>query len=179
MQKFTRGKHLSPSPGGGARRQRRLPDHRSARDVRHDVRAAAGGAAAGAGAAALLEPAYRLDACAIERLRAAEHHLLAGGIETDTADQLHDRGVRFHESLVEASGNAFFIDTIRRVNRVRRLLSYRSMQHRERYPEHARQHLHILDLLARERNEAASDMMRAHLRHTLDAITNIASILEP
>ncbi|MBX9431834.1 GntR family transcriptional regulator [Ralstonia pseudosolanacearum] len=129
--------------------------------------------------AALLEPGYRLDARVIERLRAAEHHLLAGGIETDTADQLHDRGVRFHESLVEASGNAFFIDTIRRVNRVRRLLSYRSMQHRERYPEHARQHLHILDLLARERNEAASDMMRAHLRHTLDAITNIASILEP
>ncbi|MEF9415630.1 GntR family transcriptional regulator [Ralstonia sp. SM1864_UCD524_TZ4] len=129
--------------------------------------------------AALLEPGYRLDARVIERLRAAEHHLLAGGIETDTADQLHDRGVRFHESLVEASGNAFFIDTIRRVNRGRRLLSYRSMQHRERYPEHARQHLHILDLLARERNEAASDMMRAHLRHTLDAITNIASILEP
>ena len=34
-------------------------------------------------------------------------HLLNGGIETDTADQLHDRGVRFPESLVEASGNAF------------------------------------------------------------------------
>lgn len=129
--------------------------------------------------AALLEPGYRLDPRVIERLRAAENHLLAGGIETDTADQLHDRGVRFHESLVEASGNAFFIDTIRRVNRVRRLLSYRSMQHRERYPEHARQHLHILDLLARERNEEASDMMRAHLRHTLDAIANISSILEP
>ncbi|MCL9843942.1 GntR family transcriptional regulator [Ralstonia solanacearum] len=129
--------------------------------------------------AALLEPGYRLDPRVNERLRAAENHLLAGGIETDTADQLHDRGVRFHESLVEASGNAFFIDTIRRVNRVRRLLSYRSMQHRERYPEHARQHLHILDLLARERNEEASGMMRAHLRHTLDAIANISSILEP
>ncbi|WP_055324781.1 GntR family transcriptional regulator [Ralstonia solanacearum] len=129
--------------------------------------------------AALLEPGYRLDPRVSERLRAAENHLLAGGIETDTADQLHDRGVRFHESLVEASGNAFFIDTIRRVNRVRRLLSYRSMQHRERYPEHARQHLHILDLLARERNEEASDLMRAHLRHTLDAIANISSILEP
>jgi DNA-binding GntR family transcriptional regulator len=120
-----------------------------------------------------------LDARVIERLRAAENHLLDGGIETDTADQLHDRGVRFHESLVEASGNAFFIDTIRRVNRVRRLLSYRSMQHRERYPEHARQHLYILELLARERNEEASEMMRAHLRHTLDAISKISNILTP
>ena len=41
------------------------------------------------------------------RCRSAEQHLLDGGIETDTADQLHDRGVRFHESLVEASGVTF------------------------------------------------------------------------
>lgn len=129
--------------------------------------------------AALLEPGYRLERKVLERCRDVEKHLLAGGIETDTADQLHDRGVRFHESLVEASGNSFFIDTIRRVNRVRRLLSYRSMQHRERYVEHAKQHLHLLELLERERNEEASVMMRAHLRHTLDAISKISSILTP
>ena len=70
-------------------------------------------------------------------------------------DQLHDRGVRFHESLVEASGNPFFIDTIRRVNRVRRLLSYRSMQDRKRYKEHCKQHLNLLALLEKERNEEA------------------------
>lgn len=129
--------------------------------------------------AALLEPGYRIERKTIERLRAAENHLLSGGIETDTADQLHDRGVRFHESLVEASGNPFFIDTIRRVNRVRRLLSYRSMRHRERYPEHAKQHLHLLDLLAHDRNEEASAAMREHLEHTLNALAKISEILEP
>lgn len=129
--------------------------------------------------AALLEPGYRLDPRVLERLRAAELHLLNGGIETDTADQLHDRGVRFHESLVEASGNAFFTDAIRRVNRVRRLLSYRSMRDRERYPEHARQHLHILELLEREKNDEASAFLHEHLRHTLDALASIASILKP
>ena len=98
-------------------------------------------------------------------------HLLNGGIETDTADQLHDRGVRFHESLVEASGNAFFIDTIKRVNRVRRLLSYRSMQHREHYTVHCKQHLYVLDLLERERNEETSFALREHLQHTLDALS--------
>jgi DNA-binding GntR family transcriptional regulator len=45
------------------------------------------------------------------------------------------------------------------------------------YPEHARRHLAILELLERERNEEASDMMRAHLRHTLDAISKISNIL--
>jgi DNA-binding GntR family transcriptional regulator len=129
--------------------------------------------------AALLEPGYKLERKVLERCRDTERHLLAGGIETDTADQLHDRGVRFHESLVEASGNSFFIDTIRRVNRVRRLLSYRSMQHRERYVEHAKQHLHLLELLERERNEDAAEAMREHLLHTLDALSRISEILEP
>ena len=129
--------------------------------------------------AALLEPGYRLDPRTIAQLRAAEVHLLEGGIETDTADQLHDRGVRFHEALVEASGNAFFIDAIRRVNRVRRLLSYRSMRERSRYADHARQHLHLLDLLERGRNEDASQAMRDHLGHTLTALARITDILEP
>jgi DNA-binding GntR family transcriptional regulator len=128
--------------------------------------------------AALLEPGYRLDKAVIQRCRAAELHLLQGGIETDTADQLHDRGVRFHESLVEGSGNPFFIDTMRRVNRVRRLLSYRSMRDRSRYKEHCDQHLMLLDLLERERNEEAADAMRQHLGSTLRNLARISDILD-
>ena len=114
----------------------------------------------------------------IARCRADEKHLLEGGIQTDTADQLHDRGVRFHESLVEGSGNPFFIDTIRRVNRVRRLLSYRSMRDRSRYKEHCQQHLHLLDLLERGRNEEASAAMRQHLSSTLLNLSKISSLLK-
>jgi len=128
--------------------------------------------------AALLEPGFKLDPELLEQLRATERHLLAGGIETATADELHNRGVRFHESLVEASGNAFFIDTIKRVNRVRRLLSYRSMRQRDRYPEHCRQHLHVLDLLVRERNDEASAFMKEHLQYTLSSISKIGDILK-
>ncbi|CAB3835316.1 GntR family transcriptional regulator [Achromobacter mucicolens] len=127
--------------------------------------------------AALREPGFRIDKSVLARCRAAELHLLEGGIATDTADQLHDRGVRFHESLVEASGNPFFIDTIKRVNRVRRLLSYRSMQDRSRYKQHCDQHLAILDLLERERNDEAADALAAHLRSTLDNLARISGIL--
>jgi DNA-binding GntR family transcriptional regulator len=129
--------------------------------------------------AALLEPGYRLDPKVIEQCRAAEQHLLGGGIETDTPDQLHERGVRFHESLIEASGNPFFIDTIRRVNRVRRLISYRSMQDRKRYKEHCQQHLHLLDLLEATRNQEAADIMREHLSRTLKNHQKIRKILKP
>jgi DNA-binding GntR family transcriptional regulator len=127
--------------------------------------------------AALLEPRYRLDPQVLERCRTAEQRLLDGGIQSATADQLHDRGVRFHESLVEASGNAFFIDSIRRVNRVRRLLSYRSTQDRARYPEHCEQHLRILELLEQERNEEASSRLREHLASTLRNLARISHVL--
>jgi DNA-binding GntR family transcriptional regulator len=129
--------------------------------------------------AALLEPGYKLDRRILQQCRETELRLLNGGIETASADELHDRGVRFHESLVEASGNPFFIDTIKRANRVRRLLSYRSMTRRDRYPEHCRQHLHILELLDQDRNAEASAFMREHLEHTLRALAKIEHILQP
>ena len=83
--------------------------------------------------AALLEPGYRLEPAVIERLRATEVELLDGALETISPDALHERGVRFHESIVGASRNPFFLDALRRINRVRRLLSYRSMATRDRY----------------------------------------------
>jgi len=129
--------------------------------------------------AALLEPSYHLPPEVLEKCRAAEHHLLDGGIEIDTPDQLHERGVRFHESLVEASGNPFFIDTIRRVNRVRRLISYRSMQDRKRYTEHCQQHLQVLDLIAKGKRVDAAEIMRKHLQRTLENHQKIRRLLNP
>lgn len=128
--------------------------------------------------AALLEPSFEISPQVIEQCRAAELHLLNGGIETDTADQLHARGVRFHESLVEASGNPFFIETIKRVNRVRRLLSYRSMQNRARYKDHCEQHLEILALLEQGKNKEAAQALKTHLECTLVNYTNISKLLE-
>lgn len=129
--------------------------------------------------AALLEPGYKLAPEVYEQARAAELHLLNGGIETASASELHDRGVRYPESLVEGSGNPFFIDTIKRVNRVRRLLSYRSMENRDRYQEHCKQHLHVLELLKAERNEEAAQFLREHLVHTVNALSRIEDILKP
>jgi DNA-binding GntR family transcriptional regulator len=129
--------------------------------------------------AALIEPSYRLERDAAARLRAAEERLLAGAIETDTADALHERGVRFHETIVGASGNPFFLETVRRINRVRRLLSYRSMLDRSRYRQHCREHLAILDLLEREQNEGAASALRRHLEGTMTNLRKIRAILDP
>ena len=127
--------------------------------------------------AALMEPGYHIAPEVLARCRAAEIHLLEGGIDTDTPDQIHERGVRFHEALVEGSNNPFFIDAIRRVNRVRRLLSYRSTQDRKRYRQHCQQHLAILDLLEAGRNEEAAQALREHLSATQRNMQKIAKIL--
>ena len=128
--------------------------------------------------AALLEPAYRLDPETAARCREAELRLLNGAIETDSPDALHERGVRFHEAIIGASGNPFFLEAVRRINRVRRLLSYRSMVDRKRYRQQCEEHLLILDLLERKRNEEASQALRRHLEHTIGNLQAIRPILE-
>jgi DNA-binding GntR family transcriptional regulator len=128
--------------------------------------------------AALLEPTYRLDAETAARCRAAETRLLAGAIETDSADALHERGVRFHETIIGASGNPFFLETVRRINRVRRLLSYRSMVDRKRYRQQCEEHLEILDLLENDKNREASRALRRHLEHTVVNLKEIRNVLE-
>ena len=128
--------------------------------------------------AALLEPGYHLDQQTLERCKETEIKILEEGIESYTTDQLHQRGVRFHVALVEASGNPFFIDTINRIHRVRRLLSYRSMKDRKRHTEHARQHLEILNLLEQNKNAEASEALKKHLESTIKNISEISNLLE-
>jgi DNA-binding GntR family transcriptional regulator len=127
--------------------------------------------------AALLEPGYHLASESIVACRAAEERLLAGAIDTDSADALHERGVRFHETIVGGSGNPFFLDTIRRINRVRRLLSYRSMLDRKRYRQQCEEHLAIFDSLARGQQAEAAELLRLHLSHTIDNLSGIRSLL--
>lgn len=125
----------------------------------------------------MLEPGYWLDPRVIARLRATEQQLLDGGIETATVEQLHDRGVAFHEALVQASGNVFFIDAVRRVHRLRRLLSYRSMKNRARYEAHGRQHLDILRLIEAGQLTEASVAMQHHLATTIESLEKIRGLL--
>jgi len=128
--------------------------------------------------AALLESTYSLDPLTAARCRNAELRLLAGAIETDSADVLHERGVRFHEAIVGASKNPFFLETVRRINRVRRLLSYRSMVDRKRYRQQCQEHLEILDLLQAEKNKQASEALRRHLEHTVENLKQIDDVLK-
>jgi DNA-binding GntR family transcriptional regulator len=128
--------------------------------------------------AALLEPGYRLSPEIAAQCRAVEEHMLSGGIETASAGVLYDRGVRYHEAIVGASGNPFMLDTLRRLNRIRRLLVYRSLTDRQRFYRQAREHLAMLDLLEAGRNEEAAEAMRSHLSEVVTSLRHVRGLLE-
>lgn len=129
--------------------------------------------------AALLEPGYKIDKAAAAECRVVEEHILAGGVDSLSIEELYDRGVKFHELIVSGSQNPFYLDALRRINSIRRLIAYRSSATRERYYGQAQEHIEILDLLIAGRNEEASWKLRSHLGHVIHNLAEIRPILEP
>jgi DNA-binding GntR family transcriptional regulator len=113
----------------------------------------------------LLEPKFRLEKSAAERIRKSQRHVLDRGPMTFSASELFHFGCDFHETLAEASGNVFLLDALRRANTMRRLYCYRlHVDAEDRIIQDINEHFHILDLIAARDMQAASDSMAAHLR---------------
>lgn len=113
--------------------------------------------------AAMLEPGFVLDRKIIDEQRRIQERMLATDIESLPAERLLYNGSLFHEELIKMSGNPFFHISLVRVNRMRRLLEYRSNVDRERLHVQCEDHLAILDLLQRGEIVEASYSMRRHL----------------
>lgn len=120
--------------------------------------------------ASLRLPGYRLDPAEIARLRQVEESLLGGDIDRLAPDALYARATGFHEALIAGAGNPFLLQALVRVNRVRRLLIYPSMQDRARYYGQSREHIAILDRIAAGEMEAAAALMEAHLGHVMSSM---------
>ncbi len=113
--------------------------------------------------AAMLEPTFALDRTVISEQRRIQSRMLDTDIKRLPAERLLHNGSLFHEEVIKLSGNPFFHQSLVRVNRMRRLLEYRSNVNRERLVEQCKDHLAILDLLERGEVVEASYAMRRHL----------------
>ncbi|BEP64412.1 GntR family transcriptional regulator (plasmid) [Variovorax sp. V213] len=114
--------------------------------------------------AALLESSYRLDEAALRACKQEQEALVAGGVRTASPAQLFDANTHLHETIAGFSGNLFIVDSLRRLNRVRRLMEYRKAVDRDQAERRCREHLTLIDLLLTGQREAAADFMRLHLR---------------
>ncbi|HXV29014.1 MAG TPA: GntR family transcriptional regulator [Sinorhizobium sp.] len=124
--------------------------------------------------AAMLEPEFRLDRKIIEEQRRIQTRMLECDIQRLPAERLLHNGALFHEEVIKMANNPFFHLSLVRVNRMRRLLEYRSRVDRSRLVRQCEEHLEILDLLERGEIVEASYAMRRHLGGALSKKSPVA-----
>jgi DNA-binding GntR family transcriptional regulator len=112
---------------------------------------------------ALLLPSFAIDAKAFRAARDEQRRILDGGFKRMSRDHLFKSNSEFHEMLMACAHNEFFLDAVRRVNRLRRLSEYRITVDRSRLPLQSREHLRILDLIEGKDMSRASDFLRGHI----------------
>ena len=113
--------------------------------------------------AAILEPGFVLDLSGLEERRREQRRLFDGAIWTESRAGLFDANSRLHETIIACSRNSFFIEGLRRIDKLRRLIEYRQTLDREHAIVRCGEHLDLIDLLLQERREEASAFLRRHL----------------
>ncbi|MGF0524073.1 GntR family transcriptional regulator [Agrobacterium pusense] len=112
---------------------------------------------------AMLLPTFQPDMDGFKRARDVQTRLRDGGYETWSRADIFKANNDFHEMLVGCSRNEFFLDSIRRINRLRRLIEYHITIDRSRLPRQTSEHLHILDLLEDGRRSEAAAFLFTHI----------------
>ena len=113
--------------------------------------------------AAVLEPGYAVDPAAFGQARAQQRAMLEGGIGRWSRSETFTVNSGFHEVIVAGSGNLFLLEGLRRVNRLRRLLEYRTHMFKDRLVQECRDHLLLLDMIEAGRRAEAATFLHEHL----------------
>ncbi len=113
--------------------------------------------------AAILEPGFVLDRASLEACRDQQQRLVDGEIWSVSSPALFDMNSKLHETIIDCSRNSFFIDSLKRVDRLRRLMEYRQSLDRRYAAVRCREHIALIDLLLEQRRQDASEFMRRHL----------------
>ncbi|CUX51974.1 MULTISPECIES: GntR family transcriptional regulator [Rhizobium/Agrobacterium group] len=112
---------------------------------------------------AMLLPSFEPNPEGLKRAREVQTRLRDGGYETWSRAEIFKANNEFHEMLVACSQNEFFLDAIRRINRLRRLLEYHITIDRSRLPRQTEEHLQILDLIEHGRRNEAAAFLYTHI----------------
>ena len=114
--------------------------------------------------AALNEPGFTVDEAALRRCLAEQQALIDGAVRWVSPAQLFDANTRLHETIAACSGNVFFLDSLKRINRLRRLMEYRTTVDRDAAARRCSEHKTLIELLLAGQRQAAADFIRLHLR---------------
>lgn len=124
--------------------------------------------------AAILEPSFEINRSVLEEQRRIQEGMLENGTENTPTERLLDNGAIFHEEITRMSNNPNFLTALQRVNRMRRLMEYRTEINFQRFFGQCSEHLELLDLLERGEIAEASYFMRRHLGGALQQKSPLA-----
>lgn len=113
--------------------------------------------------AAILEPRFELDKESLGLVRQQQKWLVDGAIYDVNDVTLFELNTGLHQAIAACSRNTFFIDSLKRIDRLRRLIDYKQMLDRDTAKGRCEEHVHMVDLLFDGRREEASTFMHRHL----------------
>ncbi|WP_250476055.1 GntR family transcriptional regulator [Caballeronia sp. GAFFF1] len=113
--------------------------------------------------AGILSPKFRPNLDELRELRREQQAILDGGYEAMTATERFESNARLHETIAAWSGNRFALQTLRRLDQMRRLAEYR--QARQQLPRRAlaQEHIDILDAIEGGDFIGAASLLRRHI----------------
>ncbi|SOZ77214.1 GntR family Transcriptional regulator [Cupriavidus taiwanensis] len=111
----------------------------------------------------LLSPWFKSDPVELASLRRQQRAIVDGGYQTMTPIELFESNSRFHEMLAKWSGNRFIVQSVKRMDSLRRLVEYGQAKNRKPRQEQAIEHLAILDAIAAQDMLKAAALLREHL----------------
>jgi DNA-binding GntR family transcriptional regulator len=111
----------------------------------------------------ILSPGFTASQKELADLIREQQFIVDGGYQTMTAIELFEANCHFHETLAKWSSNRFALQTIQRLNQLRRLVEYRQAGARPPRRTQAEEHLSILAAIQKNDVIEAAGLMRKHL----------------
>lgn len=114
--------------------------------------------------ACILGSRFSADPAELAALKRQQSFMAGGGYGEMTPVEWADINAHFHEALARWSGNRFMLQTMRRINQLRKLVEYRAVSGNPVIrAKQATEHLRILEAIERGNRKDAAELMCKHL----------------
>ncbi|SDJ15574.1 DNA-binding transcriptional regulator, GntR family [Paraburkholderia steynii] len=126
----------------------------------------------------ILSPTFSANRVELEALKRRQQFIVDGGYLTMNSIELFEANSEFHETIAKWSGNRFIAQSVRRMDRLRRLVEYRQAKARKPRQGQALEHLAILEAIAGQDLLKAAALLRDHIEGARRAKVHAQEVFE-
>ncbi|MEX3955769.1 FCD domain-containing protein [Trinickia sp. EG282A] len=127
----------------------------------------------------IMSPTFNANPAELEALRRRQQFIAGSGYLSMNSVELFEANSEFHETIAKWSGNRFIAQSVRRMDRLRRLVEYRQARARKPRQEQAIEHLTILDAIAAHDLLRAATLLRQHIEGARRAKVHAQEVFTP